>query len=461
MTEKNWGRLGEELLVLMTEGVVMVDPRGLIVAVNPALERLTGYSRQELLGQSCALIRSDDCFRAPGGEPRRHCRLFDEGAISACRGVLAAKDGSLRQVLKQGVVLRDEQHKVMGALETFLDITEMVAQERLISRLRRVLRQEDGFQGILGRSPAMLQLFSLIASAAPSEAPVLISGETGTGKELVAQAIHRLGPRRQGPYIRLNCKALPEALLLKELVGEGRPPGLASPSRPSHLEAAKGGDLFLDEVGHLPLSVQGRLLRILCEGVIEREDVDEPVPVEVRLIAATSENLPQLVKEGRFRQDLYYRLNVFPIQVPPLRERREDIPLLAEAFLERACLKNRKSIPRLTPKALEALVAYPWPGNVRELMNAMEYAVLVSGGGEISPDHLPVQVISPGEAWRRGTLRARAVSPAGDRERLVMALQQSGGRVSEAAKILGVSRVTLWKWLKHFKIRAKEERGAS
>jgi PAS domain S-box-containing protein len=457
MFQGDWGKIWETVSATMMEGMVVVDPKGIIQAVNHALEEITGYTRQELIGQSCAMIRCDACFGADQAAARKQCELFRSGAMAPAKCVLAKKDGTLKHVMKNATLILGEDSQVLGGVEFFMDISETVAQERLISRLRRELSQEDGFQGILGKSAAMLQLFSLISTAAPNEAPVIIVGESGTGKELVARAIHNLSPRRQGPYIRVNCKAMQESLLDSEIFGPVKGPfSGAEPSRLSQFEAARGGSIFLDEVGDLPLNLQTKLLRVLCENVIEREAGQKPVAVDVRVITATNQDLQHLVAESRFREDLLYRLNVIPIHLPPLRERREDIPLLAEAFLERTRLKTRKPVTGFSKAALERLLRYDWPGNVRELVNAVEYAFMLCPEGNILPEHLPVHLGERGPARSRGTAEAREGSRGRDKEALLRALRGAGGKMNEAAKSLGISRVTLWKWLKYHKINIKE-----
>jgi two-component system response regulator HydG len=457
MFQGELGKLWEKVSETMMEGVVVVDPKGIIQSVNPAMEEITGYTRHELIGQTCALIRCDTCFSAHHDQSSKQCELFRKGVVAPSKCVLAKKDGSLRPVMKTATLLMDDDAQVWGGVEVFMDISELVAQERLIIRLRRELSQEDGFQGILGKSAVMLQLFSLMSSAAQNDAPVIIYGESGTGKELVARAIHNLGPRRQGPYIRVNCKALQESLLESEIFGPVKGPfSGAESTRLSCFEAARGGDIFLDEVGDLPLTLQAKLLRVLCEKVIEREGGQKPIVVDVRVIASTNRDLQQLVAEGRFREDLFYRLNVIPVHLPPLRERREDIPLLAEAFIERTRLKTRKSVAGLSKEALELLMRYDWPGNVRELINAMEYAFMLCPEGHILPEHLPVHLSKKGAARYGGTSKGQGGSRARDKESLVRALKGSGGKMNEAAKSLGVSRVTLWKWLKYHKIKLED-----
>ncbi len=457
MFQGDLGRLWEKVTATMMEGVVVVDPKGIIQMVNRAMEEITGYSRHELIGQSCAMIRCSACFRADHDQARKQCELFQNGGIGTSKCVLATKDGSLRHVMKTATLLKEDDDQILGGIEFFMDISELAAQERLIGRLRRELSQEDGFQGIIGKSAVMLQLFSLIESVAPNGASVIIYGESGTGKELVARAIHNLSPRRQGPYVRVNCKALHDSLLEIELFGPSHAPFKGGePTRQGHFEAAQGGDIFLDEVADLSLDIQAKLLRVLCEKVIERESGQSPIEVDVRVIAATNRDLQQLVAEGRFREDLFYRLNVIPIQLPPLRERKEDIPFLTEAFIERTRLKTRKPVAGLSKEALELLLKYDWPGNVRELINAMEFAFMLCPEGYILPEHLPTHLSRRSAGRFRESAKTLNGAPARDKEALVKALKSSGGKVSEAARILGVSRVTLWKWLKYHKINAKD-----
>lgn len=451
MSQGNAEKFRKKVMETMMEGLVVLDPKGVIQSVNAAMEEITGYSREELVGQRCGLIRCDTCFGTQQDSPNQ-CELFQKGAIPPSKCVLAKKDGTLTHVMKHAALVLDDASQVLGGVEVFMDISSQVAQERLIARFRQELSREDSFQKILGKSAAMLQLFSLIAIAAQAEAPVLIYGESGTGKEMVARAIHRLSPCQQGPFIRVNCKAMPELLLGTELFGQGDEDAGGHNGRPGSFEAAQDGILFLDEVADLPPALQARLVRLLCEGVIDRE-THKPLLLNVRLITATNQNLAQLVAEGRFREDLFYRLNVIPVNLPPLRERRDDISLLAGAFIERARLKTPKPITGLSKEALEMLMEYPWPGNVRELINSVDYAFLLCPQGEILPDHLPVYLTRVTETRPRGPARTQAVSRAGDREALVRALKQAGGKMGEAARILGVSRVTLWKWLKHYNLK--------
>ncbi len=473
----------------MMDGLLIVDPQGDILAVNAAMEEITGYSREELVGQPCTILKCPACLGAVVRGGRKECELFRGGSVHRRQCTLERKDGSHIQVLKNAAALQDRAGRVVAGVENLTDLREMVAKERVISHLRRELSredlaralpenspdmmqlfisslrreltQEDAFHGIIGKSPVMVQLFTLISAAAQSQAPVIIYGESGTGKELVAAAIHRLSPRRQGPFIKVNSAALNESLLESELFGhvKGAFTG-ADRTRLGRFEAANGGGIFLDEVGDLPLATQAKLLRVLQEKVIEKVGDHLPIRVDVRVITATNKDLHRLMALGRFREDLFYRIGVIPVHLPPLRERREDIPLLARAFIEQGRRQTRKPITGLAPEVLELLAAHDWPGNVRELINVIEYAFVLCPEGLIGKEHLPALGRRAKEGPKEGPGKARvAASPARasvPRQRLLEAITQSGGRKGEAARLLGISRVTLWKLLKAHQIQVEQ-----
>ena len=449
-------RYWETVIHTMMDGLMVVDPEGTIVAVNPAMARLTGYRREELLGQPCTILDCDRCRGFKPQDSKRRCTLFKTGGVRRIRCTLTKKDGSSLPFVKNAAILKDDRGRVVGAVETLTDLSEVSARDRVISRLRRELHREDGFHGLVGRSPAMRQLYQLLTSAAASEAPVILYGESGTGKELAAAALHHLSPRSRGPFIKVNSAALNQSLLESELFGhvKGAFTG-ADRTRVGRFEAAHQGTIFLDEIGDLPLDTQAKLLRVLQEKVIEKVGDHRPVPVDVRIITATHQDLPLLIKEGRFREDLFFRINVIPIHLPPLRERREDIPLLVEHFLERVAAKTQKPITGLSREALEICCRYDWPGNVRELMNVIDYAFVLCSKGAILPEHLPAQLTgkrpAPPQPRRPETIGLQRVT----REEVVQALQAAQGQKSKAAALLGVSRVTLWKWLKEHNIRVE------
>ncbi len=441
----------------MQDGLMVVDPSGLIISVNPAFEELTGYSSAELIGQPCSLLECNSCDypRDHKGEPR--CSLFKEGAIKRSRCTLRKKDGSPLYVVKNAAVIKGQKGESMGGVETLTDLGEVIARERELSSLRRQMAMDQVFQGMVGRSPAMLHLFSLIESVADSDAPVLITGESGTGKEMVAEALHSLGRRSHGPLIKVNCAALNENILESELFGhvKGAFTG-ADANRVGRFEAAKGGDFLLDEVGDLPPATQVKLLRVLQEKVIERVGDHRPIPVDVRIISATHRDLKELVAQGRFREDLYYRVAVVPIHTPALRQHSQDVPLLVEVFLKRILQRSGKDIQGVESRAMDLMLAYQWPGNVRELINALEYAVVLCPGGTILPSHLP-ENIREAEGLPQSPDGPVAIADhreeSTERKRIIEALQQTGGRREEAACRLGISRVTLWKKMKDLNIQ--------
>ncbi|WP_027369403.1 sigma-54 interaction domain-containing protein [Desulfovermiculus halophilus] len=435
------------------EGIMIVDTRGTIVSTNNALERMTGYTSSELVGQSCLILNCDICNAARGLEDNHWCTLFRSGEISMRQCSIERKDGGFTPVLKNATLLRDDQGNVIGAVETLTDISEIVEKDHQIEAFRRALNTEDGFHGILGRSAPMRQVFELIKNAAQTDAPIIVYGESGTGKELVTEAIHAESARSSKPLVKVNCAALTESLLESELFGhvKGAFTG-AHASRQGRFEAASGGYIFLDEIGDLPLSTQVKLLRVLEDKVIERVGDNKPIQVDVRIITATNRDLQELVRQGSFRQDLYYRINVVPIHLPPLRERPEDVPLLSEHFFERIKLKTGKPLKGISPEAMEALCRYSWPGNIRELKSVFEYAFVACSQGMIQPNHLLPQIFQKKQSEQSG---AGDAPPRDEqiKQELIQALQQAQGNQSEAARLLGVSRVTVWNRMKKYNIQ--------
>ncbi len=318
-------------------------------------------------------------------------------------------------------------------------------------------RQEAGapapVEGIVGESPAIRRMLEMIHTVAPSEATVLITGKSGTGKELVARAIHRQSRRKNGPWVAVNCAALSENLLESELFGheKGAFTG-ADRRRDGRFLQADGGTLFLDEIGEISLLMQVKLLRAIQQREIQRVGGDATLKVDVRLVAATNRDLPAEVAAGRFREDLYYRLNVVSLQVPSLQERREDIPLLAEHFLRIFGERNRKDVKGFTPRAMDMLVKYPWPGNVRELENAIERAVVLLFGSYISERELPLAVTQAAERAEETSFSPLegATLEEVEREAILRMLDCVGDNKSEAAKRLGISRKTLHTKLKRY-----------
>ena len=334
------------------------------------------------------------------------------------------------------------------ALERALDHTRLARESQEPGRA-----QSEASSLLLGRSEAMRELVEMVETVAPTEATVLVSGESGTGKELVARAIQAASTRRDKPFVTINCAALAENLLESELFGHEKGAfTCADRRREGRFVQAHGGTLFLDEIGEMPLSLQAKLLRVLQQGEVQRVGCDETIKVDVRVIAATNRVLADEVAAGRFREDLFYRLNVIGLEVPPLRARREDIPLLASTFLERHAAANRKTIKGFTPQAMDAMLRYGWPGNVRELENAVERAVILSGGEYVAERALPLAVQNApvpdadGEELALGSMSLEDV----ERKAIEATLRETEDNKSEAARRLGITRATLHSKLKKY-----------
>ncbi len=344
--------------------------------------------------------------------------------------------------------------------ETTRAAAERIALERSHRELQTTLDKSFAFEGLLGQTHSMQRVFDVMNQIKDTDATVLIRGESGTGKELVARALHRAGPRREGPFIPLNCAALAEGVLESELFGheEGAFTG-ATARRRGRFEAASGGTLFLDEIGDMPLATQAHLLRALESGEIVRVGANDPIQVDVRVVAATHRDLDQMVREGRFREDLCFRLRVVQLELPPLRERLADLPHLAEHFLQEAATRHGKPGRELSPEALDILMSYRWPGNVRELKNAMESMVLLSRGDVLAADAVPAYV-RPAVGETPDILKALSGLPADDVEKALITntLRDVGGNRERASQLLGISTRTLYRKIKAYGLSRRENR---
>jgi len=341
--------------------------------------------------------------------------------------------------------------KLRLTLERALEHIRLTAENRQLKR-----QLEAGFQrpDIIGSSPAMVRMMETVAQVAVSEATVMVTGESGTGKELVAAAIHHNSPRKEGPFVKVNCAAITETLLESELFGHEKGAFTGADRRKEgRFIQADGGSLFLDEVGEMPVSMQVKLLRVIQERELTRVGGEQVIPVDVRLIVATNQDLAQMVKAGTFREDLYYRLNVVELKTPPLRERREDIPLLAAYFLTRFAEKNRKSVERFSPRAMDLLIRHPWPGNVRELMNTIERAVVLARTTCLDESDfaaLTARLHETDTALSSSAFPADIPLERIEREAIVNTLASADGNKSEAARRLGITRKTLREKLKKY-----------
>lgn len=438
------------------DGILIIDTNGMIVAVNKATERLTGYTAEELVGNPCTILNCTGCKIYKGKNGKKWCGLFYKGKMKGKQCRITGKNRRSIHILKSASVMRDQDGKEMGAVEILTDMTEQIQQKEKIELLQRSLKSDEGYHNLLGSSPVMQRMFEMIESVALTDAPVTIQGKSGTGKELVAMAIHEASERRDKSFIKVNCASLNENILESELFGhvKGAYTG-ADSDRIGRFEAAHGGSIFLDEIGDIPLSTQVKLLRVLEDHVIEKVGDNKPISIDARIITATNKNLDELISKEAFREDLFFRINVFPLYCPALSERSEDIPQLAQSFIDHGTSKSGKNITGFTPEVMGKLTNYKWPGNVRELRNAVEYALVLCHEGLVGLEHLPPRIAK----YHEEDESIIAVNPSyisKEKEQLIEALRRSGGNQSIAAKDLGVSRVTIWKRIKKYKIDLSE-----
>ena len=447
MTEQEINLYLREVIDTMNDGLLIVRPDGTILMVNDALLKMTGFSQQELINKPCSVLGCDACRRVRAQTPDHWCGLFEKRKENSKNCHILQKDGSYLHVIKNASLLRNSDGKILGAVETLTDISELDRRDLKIRELSRKLKLNDeGFCGFIGDSSPMQNVYSLLKRAALSDAPVIIFGESGTGKELAAQAIHELGPRNDKPFVQLNCAALNDALLESELFGhvKGAFTG-AFRHRKGRFEEAADGDIFLDEIGDVPLPIQVKLLRVLETRTFERVGDSNSLSMNARLITATNHDLRRLVNENKFREDFFFRINVIPIHLPPLRERKEDLPLLVEHFI--AMNQHLDNSDGPSPETMRLLTAYNWPGNVRELKSVIEYAAVVKDHGAILPEHLPPHIsdVNAGGCScppLTSTGNSSPVPP-DEKQQLITALQQAGGNKSKAARFLGISRGTV------------------
>lgn len=422
----------EQILDNLMEGIIAHDRHRRILFFNRAAEEITGYSRGEVIGRDC-----HDVFASPFcGERCSFCGAVPDSLEHLSYPLnIVAKGGEAKRIEMSVTGMTDENGCFVGVLAAFRDLTDIIG-------LRTRLGELNCFAGIIGRDHKMLQIYDQIRELATNDYPVHISGETGTGKELVAAAIHNESRRGGRPFVPVNCGALPEGLLESELFGhvKGAFSG-AVRDKKGRFELAQGGTIFLDEVGELPKVMQVKLLRVLQEGTFERVGGEKTIRVDARVISATNRDLKREVERQSFRDDLYYRLCVFPIHLPPLRQRRNDIPLLAAHFLEQA-RKLGQTVPGIADEALSALMEYTWPGNVRELQNSIHFALVKGKGRMIQLEDLPPEIRqSKGKPSLCGA--PRKLDPTSVRD----ALARAGGNKAKAARILGVGRATLYRFL--------------
>jgi len=426
------------LLETMAEGAVLVDNNGKIRVWNKAMTEIAGYNSQEVLGKTTAWLRAPECI---GSEQINSLLTSGENSpmcITRCECRIISKSGEHIPIMVNARVLNDKHGNALGILQTVTDIRPLISLKKEIEAMASKISSESNFHGIAGRSPQMQRVFRLISLAAESEASVMILGESGTGKELVAEAIHKLSQRKNKSFVKVNCGAIPETLLESELFGHEKGAFTGANARKlGRFELADGGTVFLDEVGEMSPAMQVKLLRFLQERNFERVGGTHLIQVDVRVIAATNRDLGRAVKEGCFREDLYYRLNVVPIKLPPLRERKEDIALLCDFLIKKHTERLHKKIKGISPQALRALKRYPWPGNIRELDNVIERAIILTQNEIIQPQDLRIVEPPIGNRWRP----LKEV----EREYVDQVLEYTRGDQEKALRILGISPEELTK----------------
>ncbi len=450
-----------QILDTMAEGLFTLDEQGVVTSWNRSMEKISGYSAQEAVGYPCSLIQCSQCFGKRCPADVNACGVIQHGRTEAKECSIRHKDGYDISVIKNARLALDDNGRILGIVETITDLTELKKIKMTAEEAQRKLKKAYQLGNIIGKSPAMQNVFDAIRAAANSRANILIQGDSGTGKELVAGAIHHTGNDDAGPLITVNCSALSETLLESELFGhvKGAFTG-AHRDRKGRFEEADGGTIFLDEIGELTPYMQIKLLRVLQEREIERVGDSRKIKIDIRIIAATHQNLYELTQQGKFREDLFYRLKVFPIMVPPLRDRRVDIPLLVSHFVKKGNKRENKSIEGVDEKGMKRLMEHPWPGNIRELENAVEHAFVICNTNRITLNDLPSEIretpiISNNHMSNSlsGTGNHRMEHTVNlTRESLIQLLWENNWNKAEVGRKIQKSRTAVWKYMKKWDI---------
>jgi len=454
-----------QILDTMAEGLFTLDDLGTITSWNKSMEKITGYSAIEAVGQTCSLLECSRCFGRSCPTDIKKCGVIEHGKTEAKECSIRHKEGHEITVIKNARLAKNDKDQILGIVETITDLTELKKIKKAAEDAQGKLVKAYRFGNILGKSVVMQNVFEAIRAAANSKATILIQGESGTGKELVAGAIHYNGNSSANPFVIVNCSALSESLLESELFGhvKGSFTG-AHKHRKGRFEEADGGTIFLDEIGELTPYIQIKLLRVIQEREIERVGDSKKRKIDIRIITASHENLYDLTQQGKFREDLYYRLKVFPINVPPLRDRKEDIPLLVSHFIKKGNERENKNIEGIDNTGMAQLMKHAWPGNIRELENAIEHAFVICNSSRIQLNDLPVEIsqskvnvyginnsyishisnnINSFETKRKLDLT---------KENLVELLDQCNWNKAEVGRRIQRSRTSVWKYMKKWDI---------
>ena len=422
--------------------IFTVNRGGLITFFNRAAEKISGYNRSQVLGEPFSAVFEGDsvpdvCLLKAS--------IADGNSRSTQNGRMITIDGVAIPIRANYIALRNEKGTIVGGLATFHDLT-------LIRQLNQVINGRYAFYDMIGKSPTMQKIFEMVNVVSESNTTILIEGATGTGKDLLAKIIHSASRRSDKHMIKVNCAAIPDNLLESELFGyaKGAFTG-ADRDKPGRFQEADGGTIFLDEIGELPLSLQAKLLRVLEDKEFYPLGGRRTVKVDVRIISAANRSLERLVEERLFREDLFYRLNVLRFELPSLKNRREDLPLLISHIIRKMCVTKENGPREISKKTMEILLNYDYPGNVRELENILEHALIICRGKEIKPDHLPISIQKRSAIHKPGISIAQMVtsgSNGGEREKIFRMLKQHNGHREKTARTLGIDRTTLWRKMK-------------
>lgn len=426
------------ILNSIAEGVITVDKEFKITFINEAAEKLTGFKREQVIGQFCkGVFKSEFCLsNCPIAQVLKNGKsIFDLDTSINCVNTQSIP------IRLNAAVLKDENNIPTGGVITFRDIS-------LFKQVEDIIKAESQFHGIVGKNKSMKEIYQLIMEISDSDAHVLITGETGTGKELIANAIQATSKRKNEKFVKINCSVIPHNLLASELFGHAKGSFTdAKSDRVGRFELANNGTIFLDEIGEMTLQMQTQILRVIQEGTFERLGESITRKTDVRIIAATNINLEEAISDGKFRRDLYYRLSVLPIELPPLRKRKDDIPLLIDYFIKKFSFVYKKNITGIEDNALDLLTNWQWSGNVRELENSIEYAIIKSKSEmSLSLQNLPARIKEKAGYLKNDIRGSNHIDY--NNANLIELLNNHKWNKTKVAEILGVDRTTLWRRLK-------------
>ena len=436
------------ILSSIADGVFTVDSNRMITSFNRAAEKITGVPASQAIGKHCQdVFHSDIC---------EYCLLKDtlETGIDAIdRPVnIINSQGEKIPISISTAVLKDEEGNALGAVETFRDLST-------IEHLRKELSRNYSLEDIISKSPKMHKLFAILPDIAESESTVLIQGPSGSGKELFARAIHNLSPRKKANYVVINCGTLPSQLFESEIFGYVKGAFTdAKKDKKGKLAAVNGGTVFFDEIGELPLSTQVKLLRLLQQREYEPLGSTETIKADIRIVAATNKDLKRLVAQAKFRDDLYFRLAVVKFDLPPLKDKREDIPYLVDHFIRKFNAKTGKKIISVSPNVMSTLMSYDFPGNIRELENIIEHGFVLCRGSIIKREHLPPELIriEKDSEVNKDILSTPVTESIDEQNQIISTLRNCSGEISKAAEELGIHRTTLWRKIKRYNINISD-----